>query len=614
MTVDVGRARHSARLRIFLAAVALALVILAGRLLQLQVVQARELASSAERQWRRAIELPAMRGAIYDRDGEPLALSVEAYDVYATPSQVVDKLKTAQSLASLLGKDAATWRGKLDRPGGFAWVERRVDLPTTQKLKAKGLQGIGFIPSSRRSYRIAATAAQVVGLSGVDGQGLAGLELYYDAVLEGTPGVVEAERDPRGRTLPGGLIAQKEPVNGSPISIALDSDIQYKAQVELYEAVRKHKAKGGVVLVMDPRTGAILACVSSPGADPSDLTTDTMRGMRNRVVSDAFEPGSTMKIVTVAAVLEERLVRPNTQFTLGPTIHVAGHEVHEAHSRGTETMSVADILAKSSNVGAVTLGLKLGEDRLFRYIELLGLTERTGVDFPGEQTGWVPAPEQWSGTSISTIPFGQGITATPLQMARVTATVANGGVAVKPHFIVSGGTSRTAVQPGRRVLSATTARALGLMLQRAVFQGTGQSAQVPGFTVAGKTGTAQKANEGRPGYREGAYLASFIGYAPATRPRLVCLVAIDEPTAEGYYGGVVAAPVFSNVMRFALSHLKVPPDDPKSAARAAREAADKASQTAASAATTSVADGAARGDEDKRSDDSEPDAGGVDDQ
>lgn len=614
MTVDVGRARHRARLRIFLAVVAIALVVLAGRLVQLQVVQARELADSAERQWRRAIELPAMRGAIYDRDGEPLALSVEAYDVYATPSQVVDKEKTARALTSVLGKDLATWRGKLGRPGGFAWLDRRVDLPTTQRLKDSELGGIGFIPSSRRSYRIAATAAQVVGLSGVDGQGLAGLELYYDGVLKGTPGVVEAERDPRGRTLPGGLIAQKEPVNGSPISIALDSDIQYRAQVELYKAVRKHKAKGGVVLVMDPRTGAILAAVSSPGADPSKLTTGTLRGMRNRAVSDVFEPGSTMKIVTVAAALEERLVRPSTQFTLAPTMYVAGHEVHEAHSRGTETMSVADILAKSSNVGAVTLGLKLGEERLYDYIGLLGLTERTGIDFPGEQSGWVPAPEQWSGTSISTIPFGQGITATPLQMARVTATVANRGVAVKPHFIVSGGASGTAAGPGRRVLSATTARALGLMLQRAVLSGTGQSAQIPGFTVAGKTGTAQKANEGRPGYREGAYLASFIGYAPATRPRLVCLVAIDEPTAEGYYGGVVAAPVFSNVMRFALSHLKVPPDDPKSAARAAAAAAEKATQTAASTAATAAADGWARGDEEQRSEDSTRGGGGVDDQ
>lgn len=614
MTVDVGRARHSARLRIFLAALALALVVVAGRLVQLQVVQARELASSAERQWRRAIELPAMRGAIYDRDGEPLALSVEAYDVYATPSQVVDKAKTAQALTSILGKDLATWRGKLDRPGGFAWLERRVDLPTSQKLKDTGLGGIGFIPSSRRSYRIAATAAQVVGLSGVDGQGLAGLELYYDDVLKGTPGLVEAERDPRGRTLPGGLIAQKEPVNGSPISIALDSDIQYKAQVELYAAVRKHKARGGVVLVMDPSTGGILACVSSPGADPSELTTDSMRGMRNRAVSDAFEPGSTMKIVTVAAVLEESLVRPGTRFTLGPTIHVAGHEVHEAHSRGTEHMSVADILAKSSNVGAVTLGLKLGEERLFRYIELLGLTERTGIDFPGEQTGWVPAPEDWSGTSISTIPFGQGITATPLQMARVTATVANGGVAVRPRFVVSGGAGRAADEPGRRVLSAKTARALGLMLERAVSQGTGQSAQVPGFTVAGKTGTAQKANEGRPGYREGAYLASFIGYAPASRPRLVCLVAIDEPTAEGYYGGVVAAPVFSNVMRFALSHLKVPPDDPKSAARAAAAAAEKATQAPASATTTPSADGGSRGTDGRPSAGAARDEGGVDDQ
>jgi cell division protein FtsI/penicillin-binding protein 2 len=565
-TVEPKRSLHKRRIRSLTAITLLILTALSVRLLQLQVVQAGELGARAHRQWTHEIEMPARRGTIYDRDGAPLALSVEAADVYATPYQLERNPATASTLASCLGQTPAFWEEKLSRGGGFVWLARRVDAGRAQALKNKKVPGIGFIPSSRRSYRIGAVASQVVGLSGIDGTGLAGLEVYYQRVLAGRSGSIEAQRDPFGRTLPGGLLKSVEPVDGHSIEISLDSDIQYKAQLELEAGIKAAAAKGGAIVVLDPRTGAILAAASSPGADPDKITPKTIMGLKNRVVTDVFEPGSTMKIVTVGAALEEGAVRPGTRFVLPPTISIGGHTVHEAHARGTVDYTVSDILAESSNVGAVTIGLRLGKQRLYRYIERFGLTESTGVDLPGEAVGWVPKPNLWSATSIGTIPFGQGIVASPLQMARVMATVANDGVMTRMHFMTSEVGEPTAPVEGQRVISTDTARALRSMLLRAVEIGTGKLAQIPGYTVGGKTGTAQKPIPGGKGYATGAYLASFVGLAPVSKPRVVCLVAIDEPQ-NTIYGGAVAAPVFGKVVRFALSHLEVPPDAPKGGRR-----------------------------------------------
>lgn len=574
----------------------LGLTLVAGRLVQLQVVEARGLSTLAQKQWRRELEVPARRGTIYDRDGEPLALSVEAYDVYATPYQVTNVPSTAATLAASLGDTPAFWRDRLSRGGGFVWLKRRVDAAMARKLKGCRLPGIGFIPSSRRTYRMGPVASQVVGISGIDGEGLEGLELYYDSHLRGTPGILEAERDPLGRTLPGGLLRSVEPKDGRSIQVSLDSDIQYKAQLELAEAVKANGAAGGMIIVMDVRTGAMLAAVSSPGADPSRLTSETISGLKNRVVTDVLEPGSTMKIVTVAAALDSRTARPNTEWVLPGTLTVGGHTVHEAHARGTVQYTTSDILSHSSNVGAVTLALKLGKDKMYRYIQRFGLTTKTGIDLPGEISGWVPKPKDWSRSSISTIPFGQGISASPIQMARVMATIANRGVSVAPHFLVAKVGTSTAATPGTRVITTQTADALRTILRSAVTSGTGTRAQIPGYTVAGKTGTAQKPKLGARGYAEGKYLASFIGFAPATKPRLVCLVTIDEP-GGAYYGGVVAAPTFARVMRFALAHLRVPPDMKMTRLPAPAEATSQTAGPDADAGGGDKADGSAAGSE-----------------
>lgn len=559
MTVDKARSLHRSRLRLVLAAAAVAFMLIAARLAYLQVVEARTLSRLAEKQWRRELALPGKRGTIYDRQGQPLALSVDAYDIYATPYQVSDAASTAATLASVLGDAPARWEAKLSRGGGFVWLQRRVDVTRATVLKGRRLPGLGFVLSSRRTYPMGAAASQIVGLAGTDGTGLYGLELSYDAMLADRPGLLEADRDPMGRTLPGGFVRTVEPRDGQSVKVSVDSDIQYKAQVELQNAIKQYHARGGAVVVMDPRSGEVVADVSAPGAEPAHLTTKTMPGMKDRVIADAFEPGSTMKVVTVAAALDEGVVTPQTMFNLPPTFTTGGHTVHEAHARGTVDFSVSDILAHSSNIGAVKIGLKLGRQRLYTYIERFGLTTRTGIDLPGEASGLIPRPAKWSRSSISTIPFGQGIAATPMEMARVMATIANDGVAVRPHLLMSKPETISPALAGQRVVSTDTARSVKAMMCRVVTTGTGEQAKVDGYTVAGKTGTANKILPGGRGYAAGAYWASFIGFAPASRPRLVCLVAIDEPSSA-VYGGVVAAPVFSRIMRFALVHLKVPPD------------------------------------------------------
>jgi cell division protein FtsI (penicillin-binding protein 3) len=395
---------------------------------------------------------------------------------------------------------------------------------------------------------------------GIDDEGLAGLEKQYDDLLAGEAGSVLAERDPRGRPIPGGVMQREEPTDGSNLVLTIDKDIQYEAQVELAAAVEEWGAKSGTVVVMDPRSGEILAMATVPGFNPNDYGDAKPSVQRNRPVTDMYEPGSTLKSFTAAAVIDQGLFGPESTFTLPPKIKVGGRTIGEAHGRDTVTWSLEEIVTKSSNVGAVKLGQALGPNRLFEYLDRFGFTERTGVDFPGEAAGTVPPVEQWSASSIGTIPFGQGVAVTPLQLARGMAAIANGGELVTPHFLKSlpGDPDAKLAWPKERAISAESAAVTAEMLRAVVTEGTGASAAVPGYNVAGKTGTAQKARTDGRGYAKGSYVASFSGFLPVEDPQIVVVVCLDEPS-NAIYGGVVAAPAFSRISGFAMSHLRIPP-------------------------------------------------------
>ncbi len=555
--------RHAALLLVFIAA----FLVVATRLVWLQVVAAPALAQKATAQRMRDIELQPRRGTIYDREGEPLAVSVAARTVYAAPNQIKDKALVAKGLADTLGGDPKAYLAKISKDSGFVYIERKVDLDRAKALEDLDLEGIGFIDDFRRMYPSGELACQVLGFVGVDDTGLAGLESFYNEQLAGTPGVMLGERDPQGRPIPGGIQKALEPVHGHDIVITVDKDIQYQAQLEIANAVKAWGAKSGSVVIMNPRNGEIYAMASAPGFNPNDYGKAKAEAIRNKPITDAYEPGSTIKGLTASAVVEKGYYNPKSMFHLPPTLQVGGRTIHESHGRGAVTWSLTQIVTNSSNVGTVKLGQKLGKQGLYDSFSAFGLTERTGIDFPGEAKGWLPPPTEWSASSIGNIPFGQGVSVTPMQLARAIGAIANRGEIVTPHFLmeVPQAPDVAPAWPRRRAISAKTAATVTGMLQAVVTEGTGKAAAVPGYSVAGKTGTAQKALSGGRGYAGGKYVGSFIGFLPAEDPQVLVCVTIDEPR-NAIYGGTVAAPTFSKLAQFTVSHLKIPPS---SAARKA---------------------------------------------
>ncbi len=536
------------------------LVVLAGRMVHLQVFAAPAYAERAADQRTRDIELSPRRGTIFDRDGEPLAVSREARTIYASPRLVEDATATAEALTGVLGGEVSDHTARLQRDSGFVYIARKVDMERAQAVEALGLAGIGQLKDSRRTYPSGELAAQVLGFVGVDDEGLGGLEAHYDELLAGIPGSVLAERDPFGRPIPGGVMHAEEPVHGSDIVISIDRDIQYVAQLELQGAVETWGAKSGSVVVMDPNTGAVLAMASVPGFNPNRFAEVDSSAYRNRAITDVYEPGSTLKAITAAAVIDAGLFDADSSFVLPPTLQVGNRTIKEAHPRPQVEWTLTDIVANSSNVGTVKMGQALGEGPLHEYLTRFGFTARTGIDFPGEAAGYLPAVEQWSATSIANIPFGQGISMTPLQLARALAAIANGGELVTPHLLVDvpGRPDLVVRHSKERVISEEAAAETREVLKASVTEGTGGNAAVEGYEVAGKTGTAQKARTDGRGYAPGKYIASFAGFLPADDPSVLVVVVIDEPSGA-IYGGSVAAPVFAEVARFAVSHLKIPP-------------------------------------------------------
>jgi cell division protein FtsI (penicillin-binding protein 3) len=554
-----GRRRSpvNRRLRLLLAVLLVGFAVLLGRAAWLQAVQAGSLSQLAAKQHRASVIVPAARGTIFDRTGAQLAIGEQATTVYADPRQVRDPRLVASAAARLLGINGdALYRELANKKRSFVYVERKADPAKAALLEKRGLAGVGFYPEERRFYPQGSVASHVLGYAGVDNRGLAGLELQLDKTIAGKPGSETRVIDALGHAID--VVDQRPAVDGRNVRLTIDHTIQANAEAVLRQTITKWQAKGASAVVLDPRTGDVLAMADAPGFDANAFGSTPPAVTRNRAVTDVYEPGSTFKLVTVAGVLADRLVKPQTSFPLPYSIQVADRVIHDAEQRGTETMSVARILAQSSNVGAITLAEKLGPHRLYAWMRRFGYGATTGVGFPGETRGFVLKPDQWSGSTIGNVPIGQGVAVTPVQMAAAYATIANRGVWVQPHLVSRVQGAKRVRPRTRRVLRRTIAAELNAMLQNVVREGTGTLAAVPGYKVAGKTGTAQKPDS-HGGYSSGRYVASFVGMVPASRPRLVVLVTVDEPHGETS-GGVVAAPAFAQIAAYDLQYLEVPPD------------------------------------------------------
>ena len=552
------------RIRLLLAVFVLAFGITLVRAMWLQGVRAASFERLASRQHSQVVTIPAARGTIYDRGGVQLAIGEQATTVYADPRLVRDPRQEATVVARALRLDPnAVYARLTERKRGFVYIQRQADPALASKLARRDLPGLGFYPEEQRFYPQFSLAAQVLGFAGVDNRGLAGLELSLDHQLAGRPGTERIVKDASGQAID--TIQSRPERDGDDVYLTLDHTMQANAQAVLRETVARWHARSATAIVLDPRTGAVRAMAVAPGFDANRYSEVWRPLQRNRAVTDTYEPGSTFKLVTVAGALSEHLVTPSTSFTLPYSIQVADRVVHDAEPRGTETMSVARILSQSSNVGAITLAEKLRRHRLARWISRFGFGRRTGIDFPGESPGIVLPEQKWSGSTIGNVPIGQGIAVTPIQMAAAYGAVANRGVWVQPHLVDHVGDARSFVPRRRRVVSRTVSAQLVTMLKNVVAEGTGTEAVVPGYQVAGKTGTAAKPDP-QGGYSDSRYVASFVGIVPASRPRLVILVSVDEPRGA-IWGGVVAAPAFAQIARFDLQYLDggVRPDAPASA-------------------------------------------------
>ena len=566
-----------------------------ARAFWLQAVDGPQLAAMANRQHTQTVTIPAGRGTVYDRNGVELAIGEQATTVYADPTQVKDPQGVALAAKAILGVDPnAIYKALLNKNTHFAYIARQADPLKAARLRKKALPGIFFYGEEHRAYPQGAVAANVLGFAGIDNHGLAGLEHSLDASLVGHPGSQTVIKAPDGTTLD--VESATPERQGQSVVLAIDHTIQAEAEAVLRDSMKQWHAKAASAVVLDPITGEVLAMASAPGFNANNYAKADPESQRNRAVTDTYEPGSTFKLVTVTAALSEQLVTPLTRFNLPYSIDVADRTVHDAELRGTETLTVRQILARSSNVGAITLAQKLGKARLAAWIERFGFGKTTGIDFPGESAGIVLATKNWSGSTIGNVPIGQGIAVTPIQMASVYATIANGGERIVPRLVQSVDGKATPMVK-TRVIPAPLARELTGMLTNVVVTGTGMEAAIPGFNVAGKTGTAEKPDP-RGGYAKGKYVASFVGFVPASKPRFVVLVLVDEPQGS-IFGGVIAAPAFQRIARFALQYYEVPPDAPNTlvapGGAPARAAATTAPATAAavSPALTGVTSGTA---------------------
>lgn len=526
------------------------------RLFELQVVRHDEFVKRARRQQERTVELAPRRGAIVDRDGRPLAVTATVESVFAIPSDIDDPSAVAKALAPVVGQPVAELKKKLsDRERDFVWVARRVSEETARAVRGGAIPGVRLLKESARRYPEGALAAAVVGYVGTDSQGLAGLEYSWDTEVRGRPARVTVLRDAAQRSYairrgtPGGGRRTTDEVEGASLKLTLHAGLQHLAESELQKVCEEYRARSASAIVMDPATGEVLAMATWPSFDPNRWNESGAEGRRCRPISDAYEPGSTFKVITAAAAIDAGTLGPDDVVNCGGgSLTIGRTTIHEHGRAAWAALPLIDVLAHSSNVGAAYIGLGLGKVGFHRAVRAFGFGSKTGIDLEGETAGLLRDPASWSALSLPTMSFGQEIGVNALQLTRAFCAIASGGLLPTPHLVSA--VSRPGAVPERkaapapvRVISGETSAAMRRLLVKVVEAGTGKKAAVPGFTVAGKTGTAQKAVPGA-GYSSDRYVSSFFGFLPAERPRAVIGVVVDEPHGKTY-GGDVAAPVFA---------------------------------------------------------------------
>jgi len=542
----------------FLFAVFLALILLAaGRAGWLGLVDAKTLQRAAATQQVSNIVVPARRGTISDRNGVELAVSHPAVTLAATPYLVKDPARAARRLAKVLHRREDTLLRQLARRDtGFVYLAHHVSPTRARRVQKLGQEGLEYIPEFRRDYPRTWMASQLLGNVGSEGHGLSGLEYLLDQDLSGRDGERRMVKDALGDPIEMRDTLRTRP--GHPVRLTLDANIQDQAETVLAQVGQEWQPKGATAVVMDPRSGALLAMANWPQVNANKLQDAPAYAMTNRATGANYEPGSTFKAITVAGALEDGKVTPDTEFVLPPTIRVADREIGESHARGWLSLTTAGILQQSSNVGAIKIGQRLGAPRFDYWVRRFGFGKKTGVDLPGEESGILLPLDRYSGSSMGNLPIGQGLAVTPIQMAAAYSAIANGGILRAPHIVASVGGRRTAEPKGHRVISAATAASVRRMLEGVLGPGgTASGAHIDGYVLAGKTGTAEKPDE-NGGYSRTRFVASFVGFAPARSPRLLVAVMVDEPQGD-IYGGTIAAPAFKEITSFALNYLRIPP-------------------------------------------------------
>ncbi|MET1001183.1 MAG: penicillin-binding protein 2 [Acidimicrobiia bacterium] len=589
--------------------------VLAARVVQLQVMSGDRFRAMALDQRLRTVPIAAARGSIFDRNGRDLAMSIERSSVYADPTLVTDPAMYAAQLAPIVGGDAAMLETRLsDRERRFVYVARTVTDEVADQIRALGLPGVSFVPEPQREYPAGSVAAAVVGRVGGEGYGLDGLEALYDELLTGTPGEFVAEQDQHGREIPDTERRRVPAVAGTDLVLTLDQALQYQVERSLVDQVTATAALGGMAVVVDVRTGDVVAMATVQGATATEPVRPARSGENNKPLTDLFEPGSTNKLITVATAIENGIVGPQTPFDVPTYLQVGDKTYTDTHRENAmERWSTTDILRESSNIGTIMIAQHVGKEKLAQALRDFGFGERTAIDYPGQPNGLLLDPAEYYTTGLASSAIGYGIAVTAMQMVDVYATIANNGMTVPPRLLagtIDADGDRTEVpsEPGKQVISAETAQTMTTMLTQVVRGGTGACAAVEGYTVAGKTGTSRKPAPG--GGYSSSTMASFVGFAPAEDPRFAAIVVLDEPVTE--FGARASAPVFSEIVRAALTQYRVPPTDTDddrqfdaARAKAAEEAndcsvphgdaltefvAERDAAAAAAAAATSAAD------------------------
>lgn len=551
-------------MRLGFAVVLAILTVISGRLVQLQGLDGLKYAAAAEELRLTTIDLPAARGEILDRNGNPLAYTVGARAIFADPAMITSPSRTALALAPLLGLTSDELLPKLTESGRFVYLARGLDPGLAQQVMDLELPGIGDVVEQRREYPLQSTAAQVVGFVGQDDVGLAGIEDQYNDVLTGTPGRMVYERGIYGVPIPAATRDLVPAVPGSDVRLTLDEDLQYQLETAIAAANRNQGVSTVQAVVLDVATGQVVAMAGSPGYNSADLNGTPGDLIANPTVSNVIEPGSVNKMVTFAGALDQGLITPETPMTVPDHLPVSDIVINDAWGHDPINFTATGVLGKSSNVGTVMIAQRLGNARLYDYLRRFGLGSRTGIELPAESPGILAPYQDWSGSQAGTIPFGQGVSMTVLQMASMFQAVANDGVLIPPRIVdqvidADGTVHQQSRAEPRRVLNSAADADLRYMLESVTSDGgTGKLARIDGYRVAGKTGTAQRPNPACRCYAGGGYWATFAGFAPADDPAYVIAISVEQPDGSGH-GGTIAAPVFTSIMSFALADNAVAP-------------------------------------------------------